>query len=206
MFHAMALLLPTNNPNLDLVTWSTRFMVSIIGPTIVMALISVGADYLIYVAECATPYCGSWLGSILSKPTGWLEIAFSPLMFLGSIVAFRRSGRPIKRYDFWAVMPACLVLAVSMVSALFILVLAALPTDFQLNDTNLILIDVSAFLFVGSFSMLTSVTTGEAPGFSHIVKSLWKRGMGPPSGAPGDQEEDNNRTRSVDYEVYSRSR
>jgi hypothetical protein len=68
------------------------------------------------------------------------------------------------------------------------------------------LIDVSAFLFIGSFSMLTSVTTGEAPGLSRIVKSLWERGVGPSSGAPGDQEEDKNRTRSLGYEVYSRSR
>ena len=124
MFHAVVFLPPTNNPNLDLTAPSARFIVSIFDPTIVMALVSVGANYVIYVADCTTS-CGAWLQLVSSKQIGRPRIAMSALMLLNSSIVFRLSFRfPIKHQDFWAVMPACLMLATSMASALFILVLA----------------------------------------------------------------------------------
>jgi hypothetical protein len=90
MFHTGVILLPPNNPNLA--ARGARFIVSIVDPTIVMALVSVGTNYVIYVAGCTTS-CGAWLQLVSSKPIGRPEIAMSALMFLNSIIVFRLSSR-----------------------------------------------------------------------------------------------------------------
>lgn len=188
MFHAVVLLLPTENKNLGLVAWGARVIVSIVGPTIVMAIVSVGATYVIYVADCGTA-CDPWHPLLLSKAVGWLGIVMSATVFLGSIVAFRFSSSfRIKQEDLWAAAPACLVLVVSMLSLFIIFWLATLPPDFRAGGTHLAVIDILAFLVVGAFSVLTVATTAGAPSFSEIYGWLRESDIGVPP-APGDQEE-----------------